>query len=106
MTSMFENDPFGPVKSDQQNATSPPARAVNAFHRKADTDSSPLSLHHTLGSQRNQAAPGSHGHEGTDSRKLGYNQSLSIIGAKGTPASEDSIVLLLSRFIEFTDGRT
>lgn len=41
------------------------------LHDRADTDTGPRSLHHTLGSGRNQASPGDHIHDGTTSRKLG-----------------------------------
>lgn len=41
------------------------------LHDRADTDTGPRSLHHTLGPNRNQASPGDHTHDGSTSRKLG-----------------------------------
>jgi len=41
------------------------------FHSRSDVDLGPRSLHHTLGTRRNQASPGDHNHDGTTSKKLG-----------------------------------
>lgn len=49
---------------------SPKAESVSKFHNNADTDSSRTALHHTLGPGRNQAASGSHRHDGNDSPML------------------------------------
>lgn len=43
---------------------------VDRVHERADTDTSRRALHHTLGSQRNQASPGDHIHDGFTSKKL------------------------------------
>lgn len=49
---------------------SPKAETVADFHNNADTDSGRTALHHTLGPGRNQAASGSHTHDGNDSPRL------------------------------------
>ena len=67
-------DKFGQIYQNQKDATSgdvPSAAEVNRAHDFSDVDSSPRSLHHTLGSRRNQASPGNHIHDGTSSPKLG-----------------------------------
>lgn len=40
-------------------------------HDRADTDLSQRALHHTIGIGRNQASPGDHYHDGTNSKKIG-----------------------------------
>jgi len=42
-------------------------RAVQDFHINDDSDSRPESHHHTLGTQRSQASPGNHTHDGVTS---------------------------------------
>ena len=46
------------------------AKDVTEIHRNADVNKSQEAMHHTLGIQRNQASPGSHIHDGTDSEYL------------------------------------
>ena len=73
----------------------PPAREVAEFHSNADTDSSQAALHHTLGMGANQAAPGYHTHDGSNSPLLleGYT----LTGSKSTGAALASIVGALVR---------
>lgn len=86
-------------------------------HTRADTDMSPRSLHHTLGSKHNQASPGDHIHDGIQSRKLGkfipnpsFNPALPVsptnvqyIPELTCANTTDSIRALLHHFIEFRD---
>ena len=58
----------------------PTTQEVTAFHKKADTDGSRTSIHHTLGGQKEQAAPGNHDHRGGDSVLL--LDGTTISGAK------------------------
>lgn len=102
---MFDDDPFGTVKQEPSSGGITP-RQVNEFHKRSDKDSSPYSQHHTLGTDRNQAASGSHVHGGKDSKLIGDGMGLSISGTKNTTASEDSIVAMLHKVISFTDSRT
>jgi hypothetical protein len=102
---MFEDDPFGRVKGERI-SDAPTPRQVNKFHEKSDRDSGPNAQHHTLGTDRNQAATGSHTHGGKDSKLVGDGMGLAISGVKNTAASEDSIVAMLKKVISFTDGRT
>jgi hypothetical protein len=105
MTSMFPEDPFGGVKKDKQNPN-PTTKEVTDFHTKADTDGSPLSIHHTLGINRNQSSPGNHVHDGKASPKIGRGLGLTISGAKGGNAAVASIITMLKSVIEFTDNTT
>lgn len=102
---MFPNDPFGPVKPDQNNPWLP-SREVDRIHTKADTDGSPTAIHHTLGINRNQAAPGNHIHDGKASPKVGRGLNLAISGSRGGNAAVASIITMLKQVIEFTDNTT
>lgn len=63
-----------------QPSGSPGPEAVNAYHERADVDTSPLSLHHTLGQQAVQSSPGNHGHTGVDSQRINPFTSLAPLG--------------------------
>lgn len=97
-------DPFGGIKAEKSSVAAS-SDEVKTFHERSDKDSSIMSEHHTLGAKRNQASPGDHIHDGKGCRKLGEGLSLAISGAKGSAASEDSIVTMLARFVTFTDNR-
>lgn len=99
------NDPFGIIKKEKGLPGADP-RTVEAFHARDDIDSSVNAHHHTLGVKHNQAAPGDHVHDGSGSRKLGYNQGLAISGAKGGNAALASVIALLKNVIDFTDNTT
>lgn len=45
-------------------------KEVNDLHKHADRDVSALAMHHTLGPNPTQAAPGNHKHDGSTSSKL------------------------------------
>jgi hypothetical protein len=47
-------------------------------HIGADTDASTLAIHHTLGPKPFQASPGSHIHNGKDSKRIDYNDLLNL----------------------------
>lgn len=47
-------------------------------HLNADTDSSAVAIHHTLGPLPFQASPGSHVHDGKDSHRVDYNSLLNL----------------------------
>src|SRR5688572_27791704 len=46
-------------------------QSTRRSHDRADTDLSHRALHHTLGIGHNQASPGDHYHDGTNSKKIG-----------------------------------
>lgn len=114
-------DSFGQptnTREDETHLGTTPADSTKA-HYRADTDSSKQALHHTLGSGRNQAAPGDHNHDGTTSGKLGKYafdstvgqegkvvSTLSISGSRGGNAAVASIIALLGNFIDFKDNTT
>lgn len=54
----------------QTSDESPGPNEVNRFHDKADTDSSAIAIHHSLGLSHNQASPGDHTHNGRNSKPL------------------------------------
>lgn len=45
-------------------------KEVSALHRNSDVDSRPEAQHHTLGTQRINASPGNHTHDGITSFAL------------------------------------
>lgn len=84
---------------------------VRRAHTRADTDTGPRALHHTLGSNRNQAAPGDHIHDGTTSRKIGPLEMDPVNLGKTRPvwvvptsANVEDVLTLLARFVEFRRG--
>lgn len=75
---------------------SPSADRVRQFHRNSDVDTRPEAQHHTLGPSPNQASPGPHTHDGSDSKKLleGYT----LTGAVASPSTVlPSIIAALVR---------
>lgn len=74
----------------------PSATQVRDFHTYADTDATQDSLHHTLGPGQNQASPGTHRHNGSDSTLL--FEGISITGAKGSNTALASVISLLVQF--------
>lgn len=70
-----------------------PAKAVNDFHRKADTDSSQQAIHHTLGTKQDQASPGAHNHNGDNSNLI--MKGMTITGAKAGNAALASVIAQL-----------
>lgn len=71
------------------------AKESELMHRNADTDSRREALHHTLGSNPNQASPGDHSHDGVDSMKLlaGTN----ITGSRTDGTAVASIIMALQK---------
>lgn len=79
-------------------------------HTRADTDLSPRSLHHTLGTKHNQASPGDHYHDGTNSKKIGPLEMDPTPGNEGETRAEwtipvaptvSDLVDLLEKFVNF-----
>lgn len=105
MTSIFENDPFGTIKKDQQNPA-PTPRDVDLAHFNSDVDSSNTAQHHTIGIKHDQASAGDHIHDGKGTRKLGANQGFTVTGSKGGNAALASLIGVLKNFIEFNDTTT
>lgn len=71
----------------------PDGKVVNEFHSNDDTDRDSNAHHHTLGANANQASPGSHRHDGSDSLLL--LQGLTISGSKGGNTALASVIGLL-----------
>lgn len=77
-------------------------------HDRADVDLSHRALHHTLGTGHNQASPGDHYHDGTNSKKIGPLEIDPTGTAKTRPEwtiplapSVSDLVTLLNRFVNF-----
>lgn len=79
---------------------------VDNFHARCDVDSSQTASHHTLGSKRNQASPGSHVHDGTNSQLIGHGLGLTLTGSKGGNVALTNLINMLKSVIEFTDSTT
>lgn len=70
------------VPGEQQ---APDERTVEKFHRKSDVDSRREAQHHTLGTDINQASPGNHRHDGSDSVLI--LEGTTITGSRSTNLS-------------------
>lgn len=81
----------------------PEARVVNEFHSNDDVDKDSNAHHHTLGGGANQAAPGPHRHDGTDSVAL--LEGFELSGSKGGNLAVGSIVQALVQ-LGATDNTT
>lgn len=81
----------------------PSSQVVDDFHTNSDVDLRPESLHHTTGPGVNQAASGSHKHDGGDSALL--LEGLTISGSRASDAYRLSINALLVR-LGATDSST
>jgi hypothetical protein len=68
---------------------------VKLFHLYDDTDAEATSHHHTLGPGNNQAAAGSHVHNGSDSPLL--FDGIVIAGSRGGNAALQSVIALLTQ---------
>lgn len=98
------NDPFGGIKEDKKDPESViSARDSQLQHAKSDVDSGQFAQHHTLGLKHNQAAPGDHTHDGSDSRLIGKGKGLSVTGAKGGNVALANLINMLKQVIDFTD---
>jgi hypothetical protein len=101
---VIPEDPFGPIKTPASTVNAPSAEEVNRFHTKADTDSSNLAVHHTLGVKHDQASPGDHKHDGTNSLQLLENKVLT--GSKGGNVALGNLITLLAEAFGFQDSTT
>ena len=83
----------------QENPTgttpSPDPMAVKLFHLYADTDTDGQAIHHTIGPGNNQAAAGTHVHNGSDSPLL--FDGVVISGSRSSGAALLSVISLLQQ---------
>jgi hypothetical protein len=77
-------------KGDQESIA---PRVVNKFHAKSDVDTGASAQHHTIGMRKDQAASGSHNHDGKDSLKL--LTGISITGSRASGAALTSVIAAL-----------
>lgn len=92
LMSIFDDDPFGPIKNPAGKG-SPSPREVSDFHSQADVDSSAFSMHHTLGTQHHQASYGDHDHNGKNSALISIPTAQSILIGTGIGQSRFVIKL-------------
>lgn len=71
----------------------PDSKTINEFHTNDDVDKDSAAHHHTLGGGANQASPGSHRHDGTDSVSL--LEGIELAGSKGGNLALGSVVQAL-----------
>jgi hypothetical protein len=86
--------PDVPEGSGQQVA-SPDPMAVRLFHLYSDVDTDSNAQHHTIGPGINQAASGSHTHNGSDSPLL--YEGITISGSRTSGAALLSVIQLLTQ---------
>lgn len=89
----YGSDPTQQAPDVKQQDPSPPTGVVERFHKNAAVDSSKESIHHTIGNQPNQAASGSHNHNGSDSPLL--LDGFTLTGSKGGNAALSSVISAL-----------
>lgn len=80
----------------EEDAASPSNKEVEDFHKNASVDTRPEDMHHRLGNESNNAAPGDHNHDGSNGTLLlaGYI----ISGSKASPSTVlPSIIAALVR---------
>lgn len=71
----------------------PDSKTINEFHTNDDVDKDSGAHHHTLGGGANQASPGSHSHDGTDSVAL--LEGIELAGSKGGNLALGSVIQAL-----------
>lgn len=70
---------------EEVDARSPDNKTVEDFHKNASKDTRPEDMHHTLGIESNQAAPGDHTHDGSNGVLLLAGTIIS--GSKASPST-------------------
>lgn len=93
VTSDSGGNPQSATGSSVNSNLRPEAQVVNEFHSNDDTDRDFNAHHHTLGANANQASPGSHRHDGSDSILL--LQGVTIAGAKSGNTALASVISAL-----------
>lgn len=73
----------------------PAPKVVSEFHTNSDIDTSAGAQHHSLGIGANQASPGPHNHDGSNSVLL--LEGFTLTGSKSTGAALASIISALVR---------
>lgn len=74
---------------------SPDPMAVRLFHLYSDVDTDLTAQHHTIGPGNNQAAAGSHVHNGSDSPLL--FEGVTLTGSRGNNTALASVIALLTQ---------
>lgn len=98
---MSINDPYK-TKETRDNTVDP--RVVADFHRHSDLDRDTFAQHHSLGPGANQAAAGTHSHDGTNTRQLGVG--ITLTGAKGGNAALTSVIAAMVQILGVEDNTT
>jgi len=79
-------------------------RVVQQIHMQDDLDTARDAHHHTLGISSNQASPGNHNHDGSNSPQL--MAGVVITGAKGGNVALANLIAALAATFGFTDNTT
>lgn len=97
------NEPWVPSKDP-----SPDARIVTDFHRRSDVDQTEKSQHHTLGTNRYNAARGDHIHDGSTGAPLLDDLTLSgdVSDPKDVPGLLSSLFEALATDLGAKDNTT
>lgn len=94
--------------SDQSKLSDVTAAESRRMHLRADTDLSQRSIHHTLGSGHNQAAPGDHDHSGPRAKRIGPLEMHPEVPGVVRPvwtlpvnATLSDVIILMAKFVNF-----
>ena len=79
------------------------SKEVSLFHTNSDVDGSSKALHHSLGSNRGQASPGDHTHDGGTSKLL--LEGISVTGSRSGGGALLSVISILTS-LGATDATT
>lgn len=85
--------PIDPYDERKTRAGVASPKTVRDFHERDDLDGGKNAHHHTLGVTQDQASPGNHNHDGSNSTQLLAGITLS--GAKGGNVALASVVAAL-----------
>lgn len=99
----ISNDPFSEGYKGPGDIS--PTKSKDA-HVNSDVDSSVLSMHHTLGNRKTQAATGDHLHNGVNGLKLTATPKPILTGAKAGNVALTNLIAMLGLWIDFTDNTT
>lgn len=74
----------------------PTTSDVDKFHTNDGADSSATTHHHTLGIGQNQSSPGSHNHNGKNSKRIGKGLDLAFPSTASATYSQAQIQSIIN----------
>lgn len=88
-----------------ERANEPPnSNEVNRFHTNADRDTAKSALHHTLGLNANQSAPGDHTHDGRNSKLILQGKASGFPSTASGSYSQSEIQAIIDALRELGAG--